>query len=217
MSRSNGRSRDVNSDRRLLGTTKGRILVLLCRGRRTVSELASSVDLTANAVRAQLQRLQRDGLVQQAGSRRGVRKPHADYEITPKARQLFPTAYEPVLQAVLDVVDKHLPQRVTRKLLADVLRHLTQRHLGKIEARDPRQRFAEIMNRIEALSPGVGLEKQSSTTVIRACSCPLASVTASHPEICRVVATSLTGLLRTQVVENCDRGEWPQCCFEISF
>src|SRR5687768_3987985 len=110
--------------RRFLGTTQGRILVLLCRGRRTVTELAEHLGLTDNAVRAQLHRLQRDGLARLAGSRRGVRRPHADYELTSKARELFPKAYEPLLQNVVDVLEDQLPQSVARDLLLRAARQL---------------------------------------------------------------------------------------------
>src|SRR5947207_15615021 len=104
MSRRNGRTQEAADP--LFGTTRGNVLMLLCGGRRTVSELAAGLELTNNAVRAQLQRLQRDDLVQEAGSRRGVRKPHVDYEITAQGRRLFPTAYEPVLREMLDVLRK---------------------------------------------------------------------------------------------------------------
>src|SRR5215204_3036324 len=97
-------ARDGRTRQRLLRTTKGRVLVLLCRVRQTVSELAAELKVTDNAVRAQLQRLQRDGLVRQAGSRRGVRKPHVEYELTPDAMGLFPRAYEPVLLNLVNVL-----------------------------------------------------------------------------------------------------------------
>jgi predicted ArsR family transcriptional regulator len=213
MSKANGR--EWNTDGRIFGTTKGRLLILLCGGKRTVAELAASLDITTNAVRAQLERLGRDGLVRQAGSRRGVRKPHADYEITLKARRLFPTAYELVLREFLNRFDKHAPQKVALNLLADVLRHLLKEKVGTLSGRDPRQRLSELMNRLKTVAPGVALEKQGNATSIHACSCPLASVTASHPELCQIVAGSLAEILRIPVAEKCERGEWPQCCFEV--
>src|SRR5215208_6098381 len=88
----------------LAGTTKWKMLVILCRDRLTVEELADHLSLTDNAVRAQLQRLERDGLVTKAGSRPGVRKPHVEYELTPKALKLFPRAYEPMLVELVDVL-----------------------------------------------------------------------------------------------------------------
>src|SRR3954469_7932732 len=86
----------------LPGGTGGRLLTLLSHGCRTVNELAHQLALTDNAVRAPLGKLQPRGLVRQVGSRPGTRRPHADYELTPRARRLFPTAYEPVLRHLVE-------------------------------------------------------------------------------------------------------------------
>ena len=57
--------------KRFMETTRGQVLSLLRRGPRTVEELARELDLTDNAIRAHLATLERDGLVTQAGLRRG--------------------------------------------------------------------------------------------------------------------------------------------------
>src|SRR4051812_14632687 len=104
----------------VLTGTSGRLLAILCRGgRRTVNELAHELALTDNAVRAQLERLQATGLVTRAGSRPGTRKPHVDYEITPSARRLFPTAYEPVLNQLIQLLAHRLSPNDALALLTD--------------------------------------------------------------------------------------------------
>src|SRR5207249_6425780 len=59
-------------DERFFASTRGRIVQLLRRATSTVDELAEALGLTDNAVRAHLAILERDGLVQQKGVRRGV-------------------------------------------------------------------------------------------------------------------------------------------------
>src|SRR5829696_3257600 len=85
-------------------STRGKLMLLLCQGPRTVNELTQELGVTDNAVRAQLVNLQQGGLVRQVGLRPGTRKPHVDYELTPKARLAFPNAYEPVLRTLTDVL-----------------------------------------------------------------------------------------------------------------
>src|SRR3954447_11095439 len=80
-------------DRRFLESTRGRVVSLLRGEPRTVEELASLLELTDNAVRAHLTTLERDGIVRQSGVRRGLRKPHFTYALTPEAERLFPKAY----------------------------------------------------------------------------------------------------------------------------
>src|SRR5437868_6435428 len=127
---------------RLLSTTKGKALILLCQGRKTVNELATELGVTDNAVRAQLQRLVRDGLARSAGSRRGVRKPHVEYELTGKARELFPRAYEPFLRELVGVLEDELPKKALRKSLHETGRRLVRNHLGPLHRRGPRERLA---------------------------------------------------------------------------
>ena len=61
----------MQSNQRFFTSTRGRIVTLLRRASRTVDELAAALDLTDNAVRAHLATLERDGIVQQRGARRG--------------------------------------------------------------------------------------------------------------------------------------------------
>ena len=54
---------------------RGRIITLLQARPLTIEELATQLRLTANAVRAQLTAMERDGLVQRAGRRPGTTRP----------------------------------------------------------------------------------------------------------------------------------------------
>ena len=83
--------------------TRARIIALLRRGRRTVEELAGTLGLTDNAVRAQLQTLQRDGVAQAAEVRRdgAVGKPAVLYDVVPTAEPSFSAAYAPLVGALL--------------------------------------------------------------------------------------------------------------------
>ena len=69
-------------------TTRGRIVALLRRGERSVEELATALDLTDNAVRAQLTQLEHDGVVRVVGTRRDgtVGKPATLYGVGRRAR-----------------------------------------------------------------------------------------------------------------------------------
>ncbi len=95
-------------DQRFLESTRGRIVTLLRGSSRTVEELATGLELTDNAVRAHLTTLERDGLVRQSGVRRGSRKPHFTYSLTPEAERLFPKAYDALLNQLIIVLKGRL-------------------------------------------------------------------------------------------------------------
>lgn len=131
-----------------------------------------------------------DSFVRRAGSRRGVRRPHADYELTPKGRAVFPRGYQAVMRALVDVLPDHLPAAALRTLFDQAGERLLRQRLGEVA-------------------------KRAGTTVVHACSCPLASVTADHPELCRVVAGVLSQAAAGTVRETCVRDGSPQCRFEL--
>jgi predicted ArsR family transcriptional regulator len=199
----------------VLGTTKGKILVTLCWKRQTVSELAEGLGLTDNAVRAQLERLERDGLVAKAGSRRGVRKPHVEYELTAEALTRFPKAYGTVLVHVVSVLRDRLRAGGSRGILLEAARRLLDQHLGRLRGRSPRQRLAAAIDKLNGAGLGIDVSERSGKTVIRSCSCPIASVTAVHPEVCALFATVLGEVLGADVSESCVKGGSPRCYFEL--
>src|SRR5688500_1162354 len=204
-----------DDERDLFETTRGKVLLLLCRGPRTVNELMEELGVTDNAVRAQLVNLQQGGLVRQVGLRPGTRKPHVDYELTPKARQQFPAAHEPVLNALIDVLQERLPRDETRSLMVEVARRLFATWVGELREREPDRRAAELYEKLRGLAPGLSLDEAPNHFEVRACGCPLASVTAGHPEVCGLLAGVLADVLGTKVREQCQRDESPRCCFEV--
>ena len=111
-------------NQRFFASTRGQIITLLRRSSRTVEELAQALNLTDNAVRAHLATLERDGVVQQRGVRRGSGKPASIYDLAPEAEQLFPKAYVPVLQQVLAILSERLPTDEVETLLREAGRRI---------------------------------------------------------------------------------------------
>jgi predicted ArsR family transcriptional regulator len=135
--------------------------------------------------------------------------------LTPKAHELFPRAYEPALRALLDVFVERFSDRVARDLLLRAGRRLLSERFGKLPGRSPRQRLAEVVTRLDGERVGVEVTDERGALVLQACSCPLASLTASRPEVCKLVAALLGGVLGTDARERCVRGDSPRCCFEV--
>jgi predicted ArsR family transcriptional regulator len=208
--------RKENVAESVLGTTKGKILVSLCWKHQTVSELADAMGLTDNAVRAQLERLERDGLVAKAGSRPGVRRPHAEYELTSDALKLFPRAYEPALIQVVNVITDRLRTDASRTLLLETGRRLLRERLGEPRGRTARQRVAEIVKKLNGSDVGIDVSEHHGKIVVRSCSCPIAAVVAVHPEVCGLFAMLLGEILGADVSESCERGESARCRFQVS-
>ena len=202
-------------DQRFFATTRGRIVQMLRRAARTVDEMAHSLDLTDNAVRSHLATLERDGLVEQSGLRRGERRPAYVYSLTPGAENLFPRAYEPVLHRLLDALGERLPPDVLDATLRDVGRRLAADKASK-PPRDPRARVHAAAAVLEGLGGLVEVEESEGLVRLRGFSCPLAGVVPGHPGVCSVAETLLAELVGAPVRECCDRqGDRPHCRFEV--
>ena len=207
----------TNWDEKFFESTRGQIVTLLRRSGRTVEDLARSLDLTDNGIRAHLAVLERDGIARQRGSVRsssGGGKPAYVYELTQEAEDLFPKAYEPTLRRLLDVLSDQLGPEESEALLRSVGRRLAGEHSTRADGAHARLETAvEVLNELGGLAE---LEERDGAVVIRGYSCPLAGVTPEHPEVCRMAEALVAELAGVPVHERCDRGERPRCCFEIA-
>src|SRR5256885_11652276 len=89
----------------LFGDTQTRLLRLLRRSRQSITELATALNLTDNAVRTHVAVLRRDGIVEDVGTQRDTGgKPARLYGLTRAGEDLFPKAYGPVLRMAIDQV-----------------------------------------------------------------------------------------------------------------
>lgn len=202
-------------DERFFESTRGRIVTLLRGGAKTVNDLTHELGLTDNAVRAHLLSLERDRLVRQSGVQPGHRKPHFAYELTPEAENLFPKAYDLLLNKLLSV----LKDRLSSKGLDQVLREVGQ-VIGAQEGASGRegtleQRVQKALKVLEALGGSAVVEKEGKQFVIRSGGCPLAEAVTAHPEVCKLAESLVAQIVGRTVREQCDREKFPRCRFEI--
>jgi predicted ArsR family transcriptional regulator len=198
---------------RLFATSRDKIVRLLRRAAQSVNDLAAALGLTDNAVRAHLTKLERDGLVQQVGSRPGFRKPESIYDLTPDAARLFSKAYAPALGALLEVLEGKLDEAELDALLRDAGRRLAAPHVASMAGLSRPERAEGTLRVLEELGGLAEAEQLGGEVRVRGLGCPLSEVVAAHPKLC-VVAQSLVGeLLGCEVREQCERGARPTCCF----
>jgi len=199
--------------RRLLASTRGRILDELRREPATVNELGERLELSANAVRSHLAALERDRLVVwHQREPQGVGKPAHAYKLTPDANTLTPKAYD----AMLDVVLTASRERAGAKGYAEILKDAAERLAGEgAKARTFAARLADCKALLATVGADVEVERSRGIVRLRGIDCPLASMVAAHPELCGVLAAVIARRLGVPVKERCDRSSTlPRCCFE---
>lgn len=202
----------VHGDASFFTSTRGKLVRFLRRASRTVEELAEHLGLTDNAVRAQLTALERDGLVQQQGQRRGRSKPSTLYALTPAAEERFPKAYGLVLHQLLETLDEHLTAETVEMLMRTTGRRLAA--LWPISGELP-TRLERAIALLDALGGLAELEQDENTYIIRGYRCPLAAAVPGHPEACHLLETLLSEVIGVPVQKQCDGSEAAHCCFIV--
>jgi predicted ArsR family transcriptional regulator len=201
--------------KRILESTRGRVLELLRAKKQTVNDLAATLDLTDNAVRAHLASLEREGLVRQAGTQPGFRKPHVTYALTAEGEQVFPKAYGPLLDLLLGVLSKKLSEKELRAAMREVGKMVAANHLLEVEDKTRDERIEAALRILKDLGGSATFHESEGKHFIRGSGCPLAAATAQHPEACLIAESLLSLIIGTPVKEHCIHGASPACRFEI--
>lgn len=201
-------------DQRFFESTRGQIVTILRGAPATVEELATKLALTDNAVRAHLATLERDGLVRQSGIRRGARKPHFTYALTEEADQLFPKAYDALLNQLIAVLKSRLSPAEIEDVLREVGRAIAATAPNGTDA-SLHTRVQKALKVLEAIGGSAEIEEHDDKFVIRGNGCPLAAAVSVHPEVCRLAETLVGEIVQAPVMEKCDRESRPHCRFEI--
>ena len=201
-------------DQRFFESTRGRIVMLLRKGSRTVNDLAAELELTDNAVRAHLLALERDGLVQQQGTVKGFRKPHYVYGLSHAARDLFPRPYGILFNRLLSSLKGALSRAAFVGRLKEVGSSIGAENSPN-GSNTPAERTQTALSAIESLGGAAEVVSENGHTIIQSSGCPFAEAVEEHPEVCKVTESMLSEILDADVEEICDRTGSPKCRFVV--
>jgi predicted ArsR family transcriptional regulator len=180
-----------------------------------VNDLAGQLDLSGNAVRLHLSALERDGLVEQHGTRREwTGKPAVVYRTTAGAEALFPKPYSVVLGEVLTALEARASEADLSRLMREIGVRLAAGHgTDAPNLRDRAEHAAAVLNELGGIVEVV--EEEGGQLRLQGFGCPLGEVTAEHPLTCKLAEALVTELVGAPATECCERGERPRCAFRI--
>lgn len=200
---------------RFFSTTRGKVVQLLVREPRSVSDLAEALSLTPNAIRASLATLERDGLVREAGKRAAVRKPETLYALTREAEQLFPRAYDLLFNLLIHVMRERLPSEQVAAILRDTGNAVGRLQPQPVHGNGFADRVARAVRLLRDLGGLPETIEEDGRVIIRGDRCPLAGAVREHPDVCKLAEAMLTEVIGEPVHEICERNGSPHCRFEI--
>lgn len=201
------------------GATRGRIIGLLRRSERSVDELAAELGVTDNAIRAQLETLEREGVVHQTGVRHtgAVGKPATMYAIRPDVESAFSTAYAPVLGALVAELGDRLSAKDLDQLFREVGKRLADDSAQGQSAKGLEARARAAAAILTSLGAEMDVERTATGFVLRGHACPLSNAVRAEPRVCSALEELVAGVTGAPVRECCDRnsGAVPKCRFEV--
>jgi predicted ArsR family transcriptional regulator len=203
----------INWLERLTGETQAKLLALLRRSHRTITDLSKALDLTDNAVRTHVAVLRRDGIIQDVGTQRETGgKPARMYGLTPEGEELFPKAYALVLSGLVEEIAK----KDGRERAIELLRAVGERAAAGVAApADTKGRVAAAADALRAIGADIEVERTEKGWRLQGYGCPFSAVTPNHPEVCALAQALIEEITGRRVTECCERTEGARCGFSI--
>ena len=201
-------------DGKFFETTRGQIVMRLRSGSWSVNDLAADLGLTDNAIRANLMTLERDHLVESAGTVKTARRPYVLYRLTNEARHLFPKSYDSLFNRLLEAVKHRFSPSSITGLMHEVGKKIGSGASVSADA-DIDEKVAKTLDALEELGGSAVVERDGEKIWIKSQSCPFADAVAEHPEVCQMAESMVEEIVGLPVEEFCDRSHQPKCCFAI--
>ena len=204
-------------DPRLLGITRGKLLLLLKRqGPCTVAHMSEQLGLTRNAIRQHLSALERDNLVTQRPVKTGPSKPALVYTLSPQAEPLFAKQYESLLSSLIQELLVREGNSSVDSLLAYLGSSAAGRYIGSVAPLNTVDRLEKVRRIMEEAGSIAEWSRVGPAVVIRDFNCPYGAVVKEHPEVCQVQHSFLRRLLDPATIQAACAYQEARCEFRIS-
>lgn len=154
------------------------------RGRATVPELSSDLDLNVETVRDHLRTLESRDLVRRDGTlQQGPGRPEIVFILTPTAEALFPRREGELLQALARYLVDHKQTPLLRDFFRSYVAERREQGLARVAGLTGKKRVREVVRIFDELGFMPVLEDHGDT--LRLCHCPLRDLVQATDLPCR--------------------------------
>lgn len=203
-----------------LGEARRSILVALKRnGPMGITDLSAMSEITYEAVRQHLVRLEAEGWVSKRLERGtvGPGRPASRYRLTQAGDHLFPKSYDDLAVALIDAAADRLGPEAVRGLLEEIAAKKVARLLPRVSGKPLGERLSVVTDVYQTDDPFCRVEygDDEGPRVVEM-NCPYLEVAKRRPALCSVTVSVLRRLLGRQVVrtERFQDGDG-RCVFKV--
>lgn len=199
-------------------STGAEILRLLRTRPRTAPALAETLSLSGTAVRKQLDRLTRDGLVLESGVRRGKGRPATTFGLTEAGEATFRSDRGEVLRSVLAALHASPDEERMNLLLRDAGARLAQTMLTleRDDGDDALDPLETVLRLLREMGGRESIRQSGDSAEIIGFTCPLAEYARDFPGVCRFVAGFTEEVVGVPVEDRCSSTGEPVCVLSVS-
>jgi predicted ArsR family transcriptional regulator len=198
--------------------TRGKIMMFLKKmGLMPIDDLSKELNITPMGIRQHLLCLQRKGLIDYVTKRQGIGRPAFLYQLTEKANDLFPKAYDTLIENTF----RYLEKNEGRNKIDDIfkwrknilLKDTREALSNKKSLQDKVLGFKDIL---ESKGYVVDLDETNSYYRLKQFNCPIYKVASEFKEACKYELQMYKDLLGKEVNrQQCMSDGDPSCTYII--
>jgi DeoR family transcriptional regulator, suf operon transcriptional repressor len=181
-------------------------------GTLSMSELASFLDISSEAVRQHLLHLEKDGWITRFSENNGIGRPILHYRITKSGEHLFGKSYDCLTIEVLDTLLHQLGEVALRKVLNSMIDERISQWEPKLKGLSTEERLNALKDFYTKDDSFMEIENENNTYSLIERNCPFHNVALQRPILCSVTVSVLTHLFGCSVkrVKKLQNGDG--CC-----
>jgi predicted ArsR family transcriptional regulator len=192
--------------RRIVHAIKG-------NGASSMSELASLLDISGEAVRQHLLLLEKDGwIIRIAEKQNGIGRPHIRYRLTTAGEHLFEKNYDHLTIEVLDTLVSHLGETALKHVLSAMIEERVREWKPKLAALSLIERLELLKDFYAKNDSYMEVVKKGDNYYLIERNCPFHNVALRRPILCSVTVSVLTQLLGCKVQREQRLQNGDGCC-----
>jgi len=179
------------------------ILDLLLKNRAglSIDEIASTLNISRNAVQQHLSNLEKDVFIQKGELKKTAGRPVRTFILTETGLNFFPKQYAWFSELILSDLKQEMGNEAFTAYLKKIGLSLSQKLLARFEGKSTQARIDELMTIMDELGYQTTAIKDNSTAdlYIDACNCIYHDLAQEHIEICELDKALISTLLNKDI------------------